>query len=242
MASFSGATGAGAGKTGTSAILTADANWETSFRNRHLTDTTSTEFLASYRTVIYARPTKLQENGSVEAINDITSADTAQTFRAVGVVQNYTWQEQRAVNYIWELGSDVPYLIPDRTYGTIQIGRVMIIGNDIVNALYNGDLKGAAVNNKNEFAGVSLLNSIKDATKPLDILFVAFATNGSGDTKYSRVFKNCHIESRTEQIQAGQVTLMEDVSMRYEAIVGISLPNKEYGESSTVDNKAEPTE
>lgn len=204
--------------------LKQNADWEQDFKNKHLTDIKGTEFTSAYRTVIYARPSRSDVSN-----NNITAAG-ADEFKAIGVVQAYSWSEQRDVQRIFELGSDIPYVVPGRTIGGIQLQRIMINGDDIVNALYSGAKKSEAgitpttradetADNTNQ-----TLNSLKDITMPIDILFVAFATNGNGDKKYSRVFKNCHIESRQESIGAGQVILAENCSIIYETIVGVTLP------------------
>lgn len=209
--------------------LSADLNWEENFKNKHLTDVKSTEFVSSYRTVIYARRAGTKSTDGTQTVEDvmnITDADNVAEFKAIGVVQAYNWNESRNIDYIFELGSDIPYLVPGRTIGQIALQRIMLNGQDIVNALYDeksGNTTGITAGA--ESVNTKSLSSIKDITVPFDLLFVAFATNGSGENKYSRVFKNCQIESRSESIQAGAVILAESVNIRYETIVGITLPN-----------------
>ena len=206
--------------------ISANTNWEDSFKNKHLTDADATQFVSSYRTVIYARPAG-SKSGNTQEVEQVTALDSSQAaeFRAIGVVQAYNWNESRNIDYIFELGSDIPYLVPGRTIGQIALQRIMINGNDIVNALYLENTNQSGITAGAESGGVTPLSSIKDITVPFDLLFVAFATNGNGKTKYSRVFKNCQIESRSESINAGAVILAESVNIRYETIVGITLPN-----------------
>ena len=210
-----------------SKAISQDTTWENAFRNKHVSSAETTEFVSSYRTVIYARPAGKKENGATTLDNLESGSDITQTqakeFRAIGVVQAYNWNEQRNIDYIFELGSDIPYLVPGRTIGQISLQRVMLNGQDVVNALYNEGADGSITGGGNNGGSVPL-SSIKDITIPFDLLFVAFATNGSGKTKYSRVFKNCQIESRSESINAGAIVLAESVSIRYETIVGITLP------------------
>ena len=206
-----------------------NVSWENNFKNTHLTNASSTEFVSSYRTVIYARPagTKTVSNGvTTQDIESATSIDSSKAaeFRAIGVVQAYNWNESRNIDYIFELGSDIPYLVPGRTIGQISLQRIMINGSDIVNALYLESSGQSGITAGEASTDVTPLSSIKDITIPFDLLFVAFATNGDGKTKYSRVFKNCQIESRSESITAGAVILAESVNIRYETIVGIELP------------------
>ena len=200
--------------------LNSGDTWEDKFRNKHVdTNLDSREFLSSYRTVIYS---KVADNDSVNSMEAITYTSK---FRAIGVVTAWNWSESRNVDRVFELGSDIPYLIPGYTMGQLSLNRVMLNGSDVVNALYNGEqessTKGANTDgiNKN-------VTSIKDITTPLDILFVAFPTNSAGTTKYSKVFKNCQISSRSESVNAGQVIIAEGVQIEYETIVGLTLSNE----------------
>ena len=199
--------------------LSDNAKWEDKFQNQHVdTNLTSQEFLSSYRTVIYSRPAE----GTVAQIAGNLDSGAASEFKAIGVVTAWSWQESRNVDRIFELGSDIPYLIPGYTIGQINIGRVMLNGSDVVNALYQGEQANStsAANS----TGHKNMGSIKDITFPIDILFVAFPTNSKGAAKYSKVFKNCQISSRNESVTAGQVVIAENVTIEYETIVGISLP------------------
>lgn len=195
--------------------------WESSFRNKHVdTNLTSQEFLSSYRTVIYSRPAE----GTTAQITGNLDANAANEFKAIGVVTAWNWSESRNVDRIFELGSDIPYLIPGYTMGQISIQRVMLNGSDVVNALYQGKAENSAKTTDDDGTKHKNMGSIKDITFPIDILFVAFPTNGDGAAKYSKVFKNCQISSRSESVTAGQVVIAEGVQIEYETIVGITLP------------------
>ena len=190
--------------------------WEDNFRNKHVdTNLDSREFLSSYRTVIYSKVADDTSINSMDAIKDTKS------FRAIGVVTAWNWSESRNVDRVFELGSDIPYLIPGYTMGQLSLNRVMLNGSDVVNALYNGGQESST--NDNDTKGNKNVTSIKDITTPLDILFVAFPTNGGGQTRYSKVFKNCQISSRSESVNAGQVIIAEGVQIEYETIVGLKL-------------------
>lgn len=204
----------------TNNALEANGSWEENFRNKHVdTELQSTEFLSSYRTVIYSRPASDETKQQVESIDSTDASE----FKAIGVVTAWSFAESRNIDRIFELGSDIPYLVPGYTMGQISIQRVMLNGSDVVNALYQGEQANSAnTKQKNNTS----MGSIKDITFPIDILFVAFSTNGNGKEKYSKVFKNCQISSRSESVTAGQVIIAENVQIEYETIVGITLPNK----------------
>lgn len=191
--------------------------WENNFRNKHVDESLdSSKFLSSYRTVIYSKKADSTKVQDLDGSKDISS------FRAIGVVTAWNWSESRNVDRVFELGSDIPYLIPGYTMGQLSLNRVMLNGSDVVNALYNGEQESSTKSNDTDNVNKNV-TSIKDITTPLDILFVAFPTNGGGKTRYSKVFKNCQISSRSESVNAGQVIIAEGVQIEYETIVGLKL-------------------
>lgn len=173
------------------------------FSNKHVESTiTKDNFLSAARSIIYAAPYQSAQQGTA-------------SFNRIGVIQSYGWQEGRNVDIIFEIGSEVPYLVPGRTIGSIQISRMLIFGKDLVNVMYYG---GTVPNN------ADYIRSLKDVTKPLDLMFAAY-DNSSAQKVYSRVYTGCHIENRSESIIAGQILIAENISIRYEDIVGISIPS-----------------
>lgn len=185
-----------------------NANWKDEFKNKHVNSGESTDFISSFKTVIYAKKA------------DTTTEVSA--FRAIGVIQAYSWNESKQNEYIFELGSDIPYIVPGRTVGQITINRCLLFGADIVNALYGNEEYGG--NDVTAEGSSTVINSIKDITEPLDILFVAYKGDGNSEPeKYSKIFKNCHIGSRSESIQAGSVIISEGLQLNYENIVGCTI-------------------
>lgn len=185
-----------------------NSNWKDEFKNKHVNSGESTDFISSFKTVIYAKKAD--------------STTTVSAFKAIGVIQAYSWNESKQNEYIFELGSDIPYIVPGRTVGQISINRCLLFGADIVNALYGNEVyEGSDVT---ENGNNKVINSIKDITEPLDILFVAYKGDGnSAPEKYSKIFKNCHIGSRSESITAGSVIITEGLQLNYENIVGCTI-------------------
>lgn len=184
------------------------ANWKDEFKNKHVNSGEATDFISSFKTVIYAKKAD--------------STTTVSAFRAIGVIQAYSWNESKQNEYIFELGSDIPYIVPGRTVGQLSINRCLLFGADIVNALYGNEVyEGTDVT---ENGSNKVINSIKDITEPLDILFVAYKGDGNAaPEKYSKIFKNCHIGSRSESITAGSVIITEGLQLNYENIVGCTI-------------------
>lgn len=177
------------------------SNWD--FSNKHLDSSiTKDNFMSSARSIMYAAPYQSGANGTA-------------SFHRIGVVQNYTWNEDRQVEMIFELGSEVPYLIPGRTVGQISLSRILIFGKDIVNVLYYGG---------NVPDGAKYIRSLKEVNKPMDLMFATY-DNSANQKVYSRVFTGAWIGSRSESISAGQILMAENVSIRYEDVISVTLPD-----------------
>lgn len=168
------------------------------FSNKHVDSSIDKDsFISAARSVIYAGK----------------SGREATTFHRIGVIQSYSWGEQRGVEMIFELGSDIPYLVPGRTVGNISLSRILIFGKDLTNLFYQeGEGIDVEVTDENK------ITSLKDIKSPLDLMFATY-NNSDNNLAYSRVFSTCWIESRSESISAGQILLAENVSIRYQDIV-----------------------
>jgi len=174
-------------------------SWD--FSHKHIDSTLSRDtFMSASRALIYAAP-----------YNSTTS--TSDNFHRVGVVQGYSWGEQRQVEMIYELGSDLPYLVPGRTTGSISLSRILVFGKDMVNVMYySGSIP----------SGAQYIRSLKEITVPIDLMFAAY-DNTTNNTIYSRVFTNCWINSRSESINAGQVLVAENIAITYEDCISATI-------------------
>mgnify|MGYP003560549684 CR=1 FL=1 len=138
---------------------------------------------------------------------------TKSEFVRLGVVQGYSWRENKQMEQIFELGSDIPYYVPGRTTGSIQIQRVLLSGEDLLNAVYQDNSVQGVQANPNKW-----IRSLRDINIPMDLLFVFYGEGSTGkyDARYTRLFKNSWIQARQEQISAGQILVAESVSIVYE--------------------------
>ncbi len=185
------------------AVMTQWAN-----ENAHVDGTKigALQFTNSAHTVIYAK----------------VHSSAVSEFRAIGVVQGWQFTEQRQVEEIFELGSDIQYIIPGRTTGQISINRLLISGADLINTLYGAD---AAENGRD---GETQIRSLRDITKPLDLLFVAYSADPNEVNRENtvRYFDSCWIVTRQEQIGANQVVVAESCTIMYEKMdTAFTLPN-----------------
>lgn len=198
-------------------------NWD--FSDRHIDENikgdNATNFFSSARCIIYAQPS---------SDNSITDS---QKFKRIGVVQSFSFQEQKSIDMIFELGSDIPYYIPGRTTGALNLSRILLSGEDLTNMIYQIDPNGA------RSAGYSYISTLRDPrlNRPFDLLFAYYGetnkANVGADTAYSgaqfaatysRLFKNCYIQSRHEGLQAGgSVLVAESVSIAYQHIAKVTF-------------------
>lgn len=175
-------------------------NWD--FKDQHLdpniTAGDGNTFLSAARCILYAAPAD--------------KAGSKSSFSRVGVVQGYSWGENKQMEMVFELGSDVPYFIPGRTTGQIQIQRILLSGEDMLNLVYASDPNGGKVDPS------KFIRSIRDVNIALDLMFCFYgpSANGKYDAVYTRLFKNCWIQSRQESISAGQILVAESVTVAYE--------------------------
>lgn len=175
-----------------------DSVWD--YHDTHLTGLTDKNFLSAARCIIYARPTKVADSGK-DAV-----------FSKIGVIQGYNWSEQKQIEMIFELGSDIPYLVPGRTTGQISISRVLIAGADLTNLFYSTteDIEDGGM----QMSGWK--RSLRDVTIPMDLLITYY--DQSSTAVYSRIFSTCWLQARNESIAAGQVIVAENVSIMYQHV------------------------
>lgn len=162
--------------------------------NKHVdTSIDSDTFVNASHTVVYAR------------LNHSRST----TFYPIGVIQGWSFVEQRQVEEIFELGSEAKYVVPGRTSGQISIQRILINGADLLNTLY-GTLT------TNSTLVPNTIRSLKEVTSPLDLLFVTYDSSESNTENMARYFSNCWITSRQESITANQTVIAENCALVYE--------------------------
>ena len=182
------------------------------FADKHVDESINptTDLISSARCLIYAKPSSFSSD----------DPNAAATFYRCGLIQNYSFQEQRDISRIFELGSDIPYIIPGRTTGYLSLSRIMLFGNDLVNMLYYS-AKSAGADSESVAAEQTdqskIIRSINDLKTPVDILITYFAEKDfNGNVKrYTRQFKHCMITSRGESVDANQIIVGENVQITY---------------------------
>jgi len=179
-------------------------NWQ--YKDQHVDSTIDeSQFTSSARVVIYS-----------SAVDPSTQRESE--FFPIGVVQAWSWAEQRQIEQIFEIGSEINYLIPGRTMGQISISRILLFGKDIVNTLHRTSMA--------EPTNTTWIKSLKDITTPFNLVFAAFGNSSgttSASTNYSRLFRRCWITSRSEQVNAQGIIIAEQASILYQDIPNVTF-------------------
>lgn len=153
----------------------------------------------------------------------------ASSFRPVGFIQGMSHQEQKQLQLLYELGSSAPMIIPGLTQGNISLQRVLLNGYNFLNTIYSTEADEKA---GNPIPDNKIIRSIRELDRPFDALLAKYRVYGNDfeelKTTESKavetiVFQGCHIQSRSEQIQAGGQVVMEQVQIMYEKIPDLSI-------------------
>jgi len=185
--------------------LSVTTGWD--FHDKHIDQKIdSTKLTSANRTIIYAGPYNADTQGEQPPL------------KAIGVVQSFGHQEVRAMAKIFEIGSDIPYHVMGPSSGNLSIARVLVRGTDLVN-----NLMGLEAGSDGPW-----IASLSHVDRPCNICFVAFPNGTPNDemndtgaaAKFSRVFVECYIQSRSESISAGQLIIAENVSISYTRLAG----------------------
>ena len=189
-------------------------------------------FLSASRCVVYAQPASQGRSNA--------NLTVEKSFYPIGLVQSYSWNEQKQVDMIFELGSEIPFLVPGRTTGQLSLQRMLIYGRDLLNVLYSKEINRSTSNSfaheSREYAQYRK-RSLKDIDKPLNLMFAMFPitqnkfnrslTLSKNSNFYCRVFRNCWITARGESLSAGQSVIAEQVSILYEDVTRVNLASSE---------------
>lgn len=188
---------------------------EWDFSNRHLDSNigggANNDFFSAARCILYVQPSS-------------TTTPDQKSFKRLGVVQGFTFYEQKNIDSLYELGSDLPYLVPGRVAGQLSIQKVLLNGEDLINLTYIVNPEG-----NGQLDNSGFISSLRDSrtNNPFDLLFAYYgsktSTPGKFEATYSRLFKNCYFQSRTEGINAGSVIVMEQIGIMYEYIANVDF-------------------
>lgn len=159
------------------------------------------DFTRADRVILFSAPTPL-------------AGKSSSAMKPIGLVQGLSHNEQKQLQLFFELGSDAPMIVPGLTQGQISLQRVLLNGLNFLNAIYHG------IDKKN-LRDDQILRSIRDINVPFDLMIAKYPVlSGDANAKAveSTLFRGCQISARSEQITAGGVVVMENISVMYTTI------------------------
>jgi len=212
---------------------------EWSFKTKHAQDALDiltesgqlTDFVSGESVVLAAGPAAYKDM-------DITK------LFPIGLCDSVNLQQNTNIMQLYELGSRLPYIIPGRTQGQLQLNRVVFNGDSLMGALTSGNgLAGYEATSNSDAPGLDwtqrpgvvkstnngafLLNLASSFFKKpfgLAILIQDSDTSevgpkGAGQYVTGLYVENCLIQSHQLSMQSQQFLVMESALVRYTNLV-----------------------
>lgn len=163
----------------------------------------------------------------------------------IGVVENFALAQNKQLQTIFEIGSDLRYFIPGRTVNNCAFSRVLIDGPSLLKVLYNyymGGIGGASqptngpLNVRIGNLPTRGIRSIKDPPGQ-DHMFLNLASelfnlpigilvmfkNNADDLVAASYLEKCMINSHNMNINASSVLVAEAVNMQFDKVKPVNL-------------------
>lgn len=160
----------------------------------------------------------------------------------IGMLSSVSVSQQKNVQQIFEIGSKLAHIVPGRTMGQMQLGRVFFDGDSLMKALYAGsgitvdDTTGVATNSavadelgKTVAESVSTVNSGKFAANLASSYFdqphgLCFMFKDQAGNDISAIyFEDCMINSHQFSIDSMANIIQEGASIMFRRIVPIEV-------------------
>lgn len=164
-----------------------------------------------------------------------TWAQTAK-LRPIGMIQNYNLGQNKNIQQVFEIGSDIETNLPGRTFKTFSFGRIFLRGKNLLSIIATGDQDVTAesfedANLAKELSGEIMLNlasSYFDSAHGLAMLFYDPSVRDDAESADEEivsgvVFEGCMVNAHQMSSSAGDVLVMESVSMMVSKIVPIPV-------------------
>ena len=145
---------------------------------------------------------------------------------AVGVAQDMTFNQNRQVIQVFEIGSNQKYTISSgRTNGQLSLSRVLFDGPSLLKTLAPTGVAGeSGTGNPHDVAGhgrmfTNLASSLFSRPIGLMMVFRDLETNNIGGVFFEEVF----VASHNMNVSANSPFIGEGVSMLYNSVVPLNL-------------------
>lgn len=154
--------------------------------------------------------------------------DKAKEIEAIGVVQTMSLAQNKNVQQLFELGSDKEMLIPGRTFRSLNVGRALINGNNLLHRLYGKDevledwVDAAS-------GGIALNLGAKIFDRPIGLAIVFYKPGVTDSNSIAEevaaafALERCILNAHNLSTNAGDVIVMENVTLTPAAIKPIAV-------------------
>lgn len=194
------------------------------FNSSHVEEVTGAsheQFISGKSTLILAGPPALD------------AAEYSLQFFHIGFAENAVLSQNRVLQRLYEIGSEMSYILPGPASGVLSLGRALFHGRSLQRVLYayyniqDSDAEklipeGATVDSPSNKPGSGSfwLNLASDMfARPMGLGLV-FDDQRPGGTHYGGIFlQNAFIQSHQLSISSATVIIAEGVTIQYESLV-----------------------
>ena len=235
-------------------VTTAINQWD--FNTKHVQQNMlSGDFVGSHSCLICATVPRIEllSNGGANNIisTDTSSNDDSSVAMPIGIVSDFSAQQQAQVQQLYEIGSKRKYtVVSGRTDGGLTIARAQYDGPSILRmfyayypqdclARYGDELSGRPTPQDTDmFKNISnapgynqfWLNMMSDIfTYPFGIMLVQKNSANNRDIS-ATLFENCYVAMHQMSVSAGQVIIAESAQLTFDRVVPIKCSQITTGE------------
>lgn len=163
----------------------------------------------------------------------------------LGVVENFAMAQNKQLQTLFEIGSDLRYFLPGRTINNCALSRVLIDGPSLLKVAYNYYLPRGASEPTNGPLSVTVGNQATRPTRPIrslpgqDHMFLNLASelfnlpigilvmfsNNAEDLVAAVYLEKCMVNSHNMNINASSVLVAEALNLQFDRVLPINLIN-----------------
>lgn len=166
------------------------------------------------------------------AVKPASGATNTEDMFPIGVMQNASFQQQKNINQLYEIGSREPFFIPGRTMIQINLTRVVFNGDSLMAVLYDADQ--TSTGDESFVSPGPIVTDGRSASRKFYINLASELFNtgrdialimedSEGQNAGGIIFRDCVIQSHGMGLSSNQVVVAENVVLRAKSIESLSV-------------------
>ena len=218
-------------------------NWN--FEEHHVQrELDASDFINAASTLIAAGPPKIADAGDARldsgvATNPVELSELSTFAYPIGVIENATISQNKALQRLFEIGSKRSYFVVGRTIGSVAIARTLFHGPSLLRVLYAyypASLINTTVASLNKSVPSSNVDALSSNPGFADFFInmdsdlfdhpfgLLFYMNDSSRDRYGAFYlEDAYINSHQMNISSGSVLLAEGVQIQFDRAVPIDV-------------------